>query len=81
VKELLSITTNIYYTKDESGKETKYNELVFLFDKPAYKRTNEGDLARHRKVEETRFVISEKGFNNMIKLLLKLQNATESELK
>jgi len=80
MKQLVSINTNIYYAKDEKGKETKYNELVFLLDKPEYTRSNAGDIIRQRGIEEFRFVVSEKGFAAMMELLQKLQEVTEEEL-
>jgi len=83
---LLSIRTNILYSKKDKKKKedadefVKHHELIFLVDKPKYQQTNSGEIIRERAVDELRFTVSERAFDELIKLLVKLQNADESEL-
>jgi hypothetical protein len=86
MNHLISIRTNIIYAKKKKENETdkdeykKFHELIFLVDKPTYRRTNSGDIIREREVEEFRFNISNKGFDEMIKILMKLKDIKEEEL-
>ena len=84
MNNLLSIRTNIYYSKEKSkeGEETykRFHELVFLIDKPQYISTNEGDIVRQRIIDELRFSISDDDFDLMINHILKLKDIDESEL-
>lgn len=83
---LLSIRTNIIYSKKEKKDKTtqdefvKHHELIFLVDKPKYTQTNGGDIVRERAVEELRFTVSEKAFEALIEHLVKLKDIDESEL-
>ena len=83
---LISLRTNILYSKKEKkAKEdadefVKHNELIFLVDKPKYTRTNSGEIVRERAVEELRLTVSEKDFDELIKILIKLKDIDESEL-
>ncbi len=85
MNHLISVRTNIIYSKsiDDEGKETyhKFNELIFLTDKPNYRYTNEGTVVRERIVEEFRFTVSEKGFDSLIDILKELRNADETEIE
>lgn len=84
MNQLLSIRTNILYSKEKSkdGKETykKFHELIFLVDKPQYLSTNEDVIVRQRTIEELRFNVSDDAFDLMIKHLLKLKDIDELEL-
>ena len=83
---LLSIRTNIFYSKKEKKDKTtqdefvKHHELIFLVDKPKYTQTNGGEIVRERAVEELRFTVSEKAFETLIEHLVKLKDIDESEL-
>ena len=83
---LLSIRTNILYSKKDKKKQedadefVKHHELIFLVDKPKYTQTNGGEIIRERAVEELRFTVSEKAFNTLIEHLVKLKDIDESEL-
>ncbi len=86
MNHLISIRTNIIYAKKKKENETdadeykKFHELIFLVDKPTYRRTNDSDIVREREVEELRFNVSDKAFDEMIKLLVKLKDIKEEEL-
>ncbi len=84
---LISIRTNIIYEKLEKENDLhedeykRFNELIFLVDKPVYKFSNEGEIIRERVIEELRFVVSEKNFDTLIKMLTTLKDAKENDLK
>ena len=88
---LMSIRTNILYKKkakaeiddDATGDASqfeRYQEMIFLIDKPIYSRSNSGEIIRERGVEELRFVVSEAAYANMLQALTQLQTVTEEEL-
>jgi hypothetical protein len=83
---LISVRTNLLYSKKEKkAKEdadefVKHHELIFLVDKPKYMQTNSGEIVRERAVEELRFTVSSKAYDELIKVLVKLQDIDESEL-
>lgn len=83
---LLSIRTNILYSKKEKKDKksqdefVKHHELIFLVDKPKYTQTNGGDIVRERAVEELRFTVSENAFETLIEHLIKLKDIEESDL-
>ena len=83
---LLSIRTNILYAKKDKKNKAdadefvKNHELIFLVDKPKYQQTNSGEIIRERAVEELRFMVSEKSFETLIELLVKIKDSDESEL-
>jgi len=85
MKHLLSIRTNILYSKikDEKEKEIfkRYQELIFLVDKPEYLRTNEGEIIRARGVEEMRFIVSDEALQGMIDLLKRIQESEPGDLE
>ena len=86
MNHLISIRTNILYAKEDKKNETdddkykKFHELIFLVDQPTYRRTNDGEIVRERGVDEVRFIVSDKAFENMLELLTKLKDVDESEL-
>jgi len=86
MSSLASIRTNIFYAKkiSESGSSldeyVKYNELIFLIDKPNYTRTNKGEIIQERSVEELRFTVSETAFDEMLKILIGLKDVKEDDL-
>jgi hypothetical protein len=83
---LVSVRTNIVYAKkkkqDEKAEDefVRHHEVILLVDKPNYRYSNEGEIIRERGLEEVRFIISEKSFENLIQLLKLLKDADESEL-
>ena len=83
---LLSIRTNILYSKKDKKKQedadefVKHHELILLVDKPKYTQTNGGEIVRERAVDELRFVVSDKSFDALIEHLIKLKDADESDL-
>ena len=83
---LISVRTNILYSKKEkkvkgdADEFVKHHELIFLVDKPKYMQTNGGEIVRERGIEELRFTVSERAFDELIKVLVKLQDIDESEL-
>jgi hypothetical protein len=86
MNSLVSIRTNIVYAKkrkqDEKSEDefVKHQELIFLVDKPNYRYSNEGEVIRERGLEELRFTVSDKAFEQLIKLLEKLKDVDESDL-
>ena len=80
MNNLMSIRTNILYSKKEDGSFQRYQELIFLVDKPKYNYSNAGEIIRERSLEEMRFVVSDNSFEQMIKLLETLKNADEKDL-
>ena len=86
MNHLISLRTNILYAKKAKKEETepdefkRYQELIFLVDKPNYRYSTEGEIVRERGIEEVRFTVSEKAFDELIKLLVKLKDVEESEL-
>lgn len=88
MNHLIEIRTNILYSKKENKDKPdspavfeRFQELIFLFDKPLYRFSNEGNIIRERGVEETRFTVSAKEFETMLEILEKLKNAEPSELE
>ena len=83
---LVSVRTNIVYAKkkkqDEKAEDefVRHQELIFLVDKPTYRYSNEGEIIRERGLDEVRFTVSAKAFEQLIKLLEKLKDVDESEL-
>jgi hypothetical protein len=65
MNNLISIRTNILYSKNQKEKETdqdefiKHNELIFLLEKPNYTYSNQRQIVREKKIEELRFTVSE----------------------
>jgi hypothetical protein len=81
MNQLIQIRSNIFYSKDDKGKETKQHEIVFLVDKPYYTTTNEGEVVRNRGVDERRIVISEESFDGFIEALKEIKNVKQKDLK
>lgn len=81
MKSLAGIRTNIYYTKDGEGVETKHHEIVLLLDKPEYTRSNTGEIIRQRSIEEQRFTVTNDGFKGLLAGLLEHIEAEEKDLK
>lgn len=83
---LISVRTNLLYSKKEkkvkedADEFVKHHELIFLVDKPKYTQTNSGEIVRERAVEELRFTVSERAYDELIKVLVKLKDIDESEL-
>lgn len=83
---LVSVRTNIVYAKKKKQDEkvedefVRHQELIFLVDKPTYRYSNEGEIIRERGLDEVRFTVSDKAFEQLIKLLVKLKDVDESEL-
>lgn len=86
MNSLVSVRTNILYSKkDKKDKQEpdefeRHQELIFLVDKPTYRYSNEGAIIRERSLEEMRFTVSKKSFENLIELLEKLKDIDETEL-
>ena len=83
MNSLVSIRTNIVYSKEVKGGEVKYKrhqELILLVDKPKYTYTNGGEIVRERGLEELRFTVSEKGFEVLIEQLEKMKEVDPDEL-
>lgn len=86
MNHLISIRTNIIYAKKKKEQENeqdeykRYQELIFLVDKPTYRQTNSAEIIRERAIEELRFTVSDKAFDELIKVLTKLKDIEESEL-
>jgi hypothetical protein len=83
---LISVRTNLLYSKKEkkvkedADEFIKHHELIFLVDKPKYMQTNGGEIVRERGIDELRFTVSERAYDELIKVLVKLQDIDESEL-
>lgn len=83
---LISVRTNIVYAKNKKQDENaddvfvRHQELIFLVDKPTYRYSNEGEIIRERGLDELRFTVSEKAFDQLIKVLEQLKEASESDL-
>lgn len=81
---LKSVRTNIVYAKTKNEKDedvfVRHQELIFLVDKPTYRYSNEGEIIRERGLDEVRFTVSDKAFDQLIKLLEKLKDVDETEL-
>ena len=86
MNQLISIRTNIIYTKNKKEKIEdedvflKHHELIFLVDKAKYNRTDSGEIVRERAIEELRFTVAEDSFEMLVKILLHMQSADESQL-
>ena len=86
MNHLISVRTNIIYAKkkkkdeNEQDEYKRFQELIFLVDKPNYRYSNEGEIVRERGVEEVRFTVSERAYDELIKLLVKKQSIDESDL-
>lgn len=86
MNHLISVRTNIIYAKkkkrdeEEPDEYKRFQELIFLVDKPNYRYSTEGEIVRERGIEEVRFTVSESAYDELVKLLVKLQDIDESEL-
>lgn len=86
MNHLISVRTNIIYAKkkkkdeNEQDEYKRFQELIFLVDKPNYRYSTEGEIVRERGVEEVRFTVSERAYDELIKLLVKKQSIDESDL-
>jgi hypothetical protein len=80
MKSLIGIRSNLYYTKDEKGVETKHHELILLLDTPTYSRSNTGEVIRERAIEEARFTTTDKGLDALLETLGAMKEATEADL-
>jgi hypothetical protein len=78
---IVTVTTNILYTKDSEGNFNKQNELVFVLDETNYEVTKSGNVERTKQLKDIRFVVSEKGFDKLIEVLQKLRDAKEEDLQ
>ncbi len=84
--QLISIRTNIHYTKkvkeDQSEPDVfeRQQELIFLVDKAEYKRTNSSEIIRERSIEDFRFTVSDESFEIMMKMLQQIKDAKEEDL-
>jgi len=83
---LISVRTNVIYSKKkkkdtkEKDEFIKYQELVFLVDKPTYRYSNEGETIRERGLDEVRFTVSQPAFEQLIELLKKLKESDGTDL-
>lgn len=80
MNRLVSIRTNIYYSKEGEGKYNRHQEIILLVDKPKYSYSNEGEVVRERGLEELRFTVSDNEFQQLIELLGKLKDIEPNEL-
>jgi len=80
MNHLISVRTNILYSKDKEEYK-RWQELIFLVDKPQYRYSTEGEIIRERSVEEVRFTVSDTAFEELLQILSKLKTAEESDLK
>jgi hypothetical protein len=83
MNSLVSIRTNIIYSKEVKEGVENYNrhqELILLVDKPNYTYSNEGEIVRERGLEELRFTVSEKGFNQLIKMLEEMKEVEPEQI-
>lgn len=81
MKHLISIRTNIMYSKDKEEEYKKFFELIFLVDVPQYRISTEGGIVRERGVEEQRFIVSESAYDSMMDLLETYRNAEPKDLQ
>lgn len=85
MNQLISIRTNILYTKNQKEKKEdedvflKHHELIFLVDKAKYS-IDSGEIVRKRYIQELRFTINEKAYDELIKTLVKIQKIDDSKL-
>ena len=80
MKSLVSIRTNIFYVKEGEEKYNRHQEIIMLVDKPKYTYLNECEIVRERELEELRFTVSEKDFEQLIKMLEKMKEVEPDEL-
>ena len=86
MNHLISVRTNIIYSKKKKQDEKepdeykRFQELIFLVDKPNYRYSTEGEIVRERGVDEVRFTVSDRAFDELSKLLVKLKDVDESDL-
>jgi hypothetical protein len=80
MNHLISIRTNVMYAKDGDDYK-RYQELIFLVDKPQYRQTNGGEIVRERAIDELRFTVSDIAFDELINLLQKIREADEKDLE
>lgn len=81
MNNLISVRTNIIYSKSESGEMKRHQELIFLVDQPEYRRSTEGEIVRERGIKELRFTVTEDGYKRMMEFLTKLQTVQETDLE
>lgn len=77
---------NIWYAKKKKDSKlrqdefTRIKELIFLYHKPNYKMSNQGDIIQERKLNEFRFSVTDSELDLLIDSLQKLKEADESDL-
>ena len=76
---LIGLRSNIYYTKDKEGKETKIFEIILLTDAAEYTRTNSGEVVRQRKVNESRISLVAEDLITLGEGLIKMADSTEKD--
>ena len=80
---LVSVRVNLYFTLEKIDNIEEYRrqyELIFLIDKPKYTYSNEGEIIRERGVSEVRFLVSEKGIEQLSELLLRFKDVEPDEM-
>lgn len=80
MNHLLSLRSNIIYSKSKEGEYKRFQELIFLVDKPEYRKSTDGEIVRERGILEMRFTVSELGFEELMNILTALKNAENSDL-
>lgn len=81
MNQLMSVRTNIFYTKDEEGNFHRHNELVLLLDNATYKYDETGEkIIRERKLDEVRFTVDNEGMTAFIKALAIYADVEEKDL-
>ena len=81
MNSLISIRTNIFYTKNTEEEYVRQQEIVLLIDKPKYKYSNEGEVLRERGIEELRFVVTDDSMGQLIDALSAIRGVDEKDLK
>jgi hypothetical protein len=83
---LISVRTNLFYCKKEkklkedADEYIKHHELIFLVDNAKYTQTNSGEIVRERAIDEVRFTVSTKAYDELINVLVRLKDIDETEL-
>lgn len=80
MEQLTTITTNIHYTKDDAGKEIKWNELVFITTAPHWEYNKKNQLVRTEKAHEHRMMVKNSNIKGVIAMLMEIEKSTEKDL-
>jgi hypothetical protein len=75
--ELVTVRSNIFYTKNKEGQFVRANELIFLTDEAEYRKNSEGEIVRERKIVQHRMMVRQDALLMLAKALTEFHDSSE----